>query len=345
MNCKMKIITLFLIIIGILIPNKLKPDNKKIYTIYMVLWRGETLAEKGFKSYFKENKVRVKFIIKDCKQDKKKLKEIINDIRKQKPDLIYTFGTTVTKTIAGTYKDYKQINKNYITDIPIVFNIVANPVKSKIVESRKSSNRKVTGTSHLVPYRKQISTMKAVHKFNKLGVIYNPKENNSNAAVESLKTLSKLHKYKVIEAPIHINKKTKKPDVNSIPLVIKKLLTKKPQLVYIPSDSFIISNAKKVVSLLNKYKIPSFSATEGPIRKAGALFGLVSKYFNVGKFAGYKAEAILVHNKHPKDIPIERLERFTLLININTARKLKFYPPIEIFKFAEIITNDKSKGN
>ncbi|MHB9117358.1 MAG: hypothetical protein ACYC2R_03670 [Burkholderiales bacterium] len=44
----------------------------------------------------------------------------------------------------------------------------------------------------------------------------------------------------------------------------------------------------------------TFSATEAPVRHSGALMGLVSSYYNVGQFAAYKAEQILVNKIPPR---------------------------------------------
>ncbi len=108
-------------------------------------------------------------------------------------------------------------------------------------------------------------------------------------------------------------------------------------MIYLPSDSFLVANAKKVVDEINVYKIPSFSATEVPIRKGQALTGLVCRYYNVGQLAGYKAEQILVHKKDPKDIPMETLSRFSFMFNMATAKQLEFYPPLSVLKVAEIL--------
>jgi len=63
----------------------------------------------------------------------------------------------------------------------------------------------------------------------------------------------------------------------------------------------------------------------------------VSHYYNVGLFAGFKAEKILLRSTRAGDIPIETLKRFSFLVNMETARKINFYPPVMILKFAEII--------
>jgi putative tryptophan/tyrosine transport system substrate-binding protein len=79
------------------------------------------------------------------------------------------------------------------------------------------------------------------------------------------------------------------------------------------------------------------SATEGPIREDGALMGLVSNYANAGAFPGYKAEQILRGKEAVRNIPIETLQRFTLLVNMTTAVQLGVYPPLDLIKIAELL--------
>jgi ABC-type uncharacterized transport system substrate-binding protein len=375
-------------------------NGQKEYLVYMVLWRGVTDAEKGFMDYFKTHKIPARFIIKDCKNDKKKLPAILNDIRKTRPDLIYTFGTTATKFIAGSAGDHTA-DKN-ILDIPIIFNIVAKPVESGLVdipeldrnidaadfEKRilkkidnrpdrdfiqavyiKAKNKKMfslkdrlsndekdrlfdilihidavsmvtgrnlTGCMHLVPLETQMNSMKSVMDISKIGVLYNPAEDNAIKQVNELESYCRENNIAMLRSPVALDDE-KKPLISGISSSVKLLADGKVNIIYLPSDSFIIANAAVIMTEINQYRIVTFSATEDPIRKGGALMGLVSHYYNVGLFAGFKAEKILVNKVKAGDIPIETLKRFSFLVNMETAGKINFYPPIMILKFAEII--------
>jgi len=305
------------------------------FNIFMVLWRGVTEAEKGFMDYFSQRNINVSFTIRDCEKDETRIPAIIKEIRNANPDLIYTFGTTLTTSIAGTILEDNP--EKFITDIPIIFNIVSDPVGANLVPNMITSNRNLTGASHMVPMSAQIKAMKSVMQFDRLGVIFNPKEKNSILAVEELENIANSDDFVLIKSPIPVDE-NQRPVEDIPPSVVKCFVENKADLIYLPSDSFIISHSKSLVTLINEYGVPTFSATEGPIYDADALMGLVSRYYNVGQFAGYKAEQILVHKKHPKDIPIETLKRFSFIINMKTAKKLGFYPPITILKFAEVIT-------
>ena len=68
-----------------------------------------------------------------------------------------------------------------------------------------------------------------------------------------------------------------------------------------------------------------------------ALTGLVSRYYSVGQLAGAKAVEILVGGKSPATIPVERLKRFSLLVNMRVAHSLRLYPPIDMLNYAEVI--------
>ncbi len=307
-------------------------------TIYMVLWRGVTEAEKGFMDWFKDfpatRNTAVNFIIRDCGKDSASLIPIKTEIRSLKPDLVYTFGTTVTQHIAGTVNG--TADSDTISDIPVVFNIVAYPVTAGLISDERYSGRNLTGVSHLVPVEAQFNAMKSVRRFQKLGIVFNPEEDNAVAAVNAFENFAQQHSFELIKAPVQTGK-DKKPIVESIPDTVLDLIKKSPEFIYLPSDSFIISNAAIITEITNKHNIPTFSATEEPIRLCNAYMGLVSLYYNAGRFAGYKAEQILVKKKKPEDIPIETLKRFSLLINMDVGQKIQFYPPITILKSAEII--------
>lgn len=385
-----------------------KDGIKKEYLVYMVIWRGMTDAEKGFMDYFKMQKIPARFIIKDCKNDKNKLPGILADIKKTNPDLIYTFGTTATKFIAGPAADYSP-DKN-ITDIPIIFNIVAKPVESGLVDipeldrhistamfekkirkidsrgdrdffqsvyirskdkktfilKEKLSNeekgrlvdiliriedlsmitrRNLTGCMHLVPMEAQINAMKSVMDISKIGVIYNPAEDNAIKQVNELENYCRENRISLLRSPITLDAE-KKPVIAGIPSSVELLAGGKVSIIYLPSDSFLIANAPAIMSEINRHRIVTFSATEDPIIKGGALMGLVNRYYNVGLFAGFKAEKIFIQKTKAGEIPIETLKRFSYMVNMETAAKIGFYPPIMILKFAEIIkeTEVPAKG-
>lgn len=303
------------------------------YTIFMVLWRGMTRAEEGFRAYLARRGVAVRYLVRDCRKDKRKIGRYIEEINAVRPDLVYTFGTTVTQQVAGTID---HGHPRAVGDIPIVFGVVSDPVGARLAADLASSGRNVTGVSHSVPLRNQIGTMKALRRFERLGVVYNPEEENVRLALGALKRLAIAEGFAVVAAPVALGS-GKVAVRRSLRRAVEGLARVGSQWIYIPADSLVISHAKAVVDYATGQGIPTFSATEGPIRDAGAMAGVVSLYFNVGQFAAHKAAQILVEGVEAENIPIEYLKRFTLLVNMGTSRKLAIYPPVDILRFAAVV--------
>lgn len=302
------------------------------YRILMLLYRGQTEAEKGFMDYFKKHKIEVEYIIRDAQADRSRIADFVKEARELKPDLIYTFGTSVTSEVVGLQE--KADPARHITDIPVVFNIVADPVGAGLVRQLQSSGRNLTGASHLVPLEAQLKALQAMRQTKTLGVLYSD-EKNAQLTIEDLKREAPRFGLQLQLTPLAAN-----TDATALQKAVQEALAKKPQFLYLPSDSFLIKHADSVVRPALAARVPVFAATEAPIRNNGALLGLVSTYYSVGELAAYKAEQILTRKKTPAQIPVEVLRRFTYLVNMSSAKKLGVYPPLSVMKIAETVTDD-----
>lgn len=118
----------------------------------MVLWRGETDGEKGFKDGLKALGYSVDYTTINANQDRSELGRLLRNELEPKIqdfDYIYTFGTTASQMIRTMVKDV----------IPQVFNIVADPVAAGIVQSMESSGGNISGASNEIPLLFQIETV------------------------------------------------------------------------------------------------------------------------------------------------------------------------------------------
>lgn len=307
----------------------------KPFKIMMLLYRGVTDAEKGFMNYFAKHNIPVEYIVRDAQADNSRIADFVREAKEIRPDLIYTFGTTITAQVVGLQGEVDPAR--HITDIPVVFDIVADPVGARLVTSLKSSGRNVTGASHLVPLAAQMNALQTMRPTRSLGVIYNPQEKNSQLTVQELERIAPQFKLNLHLEAVGQDA-AQPPKSTDVTDAVRELIGKKPQAIYIPSDSFMIKNARRIIQEAHAAKIPVFAATEAPIRNDGALLGLVSTYFNVGELAAYKADQILSGKTAPEKLPVETLNRFTYLINMGAAKKIGVYPPLSVVKFAELLS-------
>ena len=292
--------------------------SKSEANIAMVLWRGMTEAEKGFQSYLTESGACLcGFEVFDAGQDKAKLAQIVHDLDAEKYDLIYSFGTTVTKTL-----------KKEITDRPIVFNIVSRPIKAKVINSWENSGSNVTGASNAVPMKSAFSTLSRVMKIRRLGFLYNPKEMNSVIQRDEIEKLQGEFGYRMVDTPVS--------SLEELQSGIRKLLDHNVDAVLLPSDSFVKASADEIIPLLNENKIPSIVSIPAMVRDNKAFLGLGPDYFELGKLAGVKAAAIL-NGEKPNDIPSSTLKRLHMTVNLSTASKIGVNVPIQVLRLATVI--------
>jgi len=305
--------------------------QEKSYKVMMILFRGTTQAETGFMDHL-HGRLPVELLVRDVAGERSKAREFVEEARRERVDLIYTFGTSVTLDVVGAAG--KVDPAVHVTDIPVVFNIVADPVGAGLAPAFAATGRNLTGVSHLVPMADQLRAMQRFRPVTKLGVIYNVSEPNSTLAVARLRGLAAQLKFELVEAAIISGPK---PEAAEVAQAMQPMIAARPAFIYLPSDSSLIERAAAIVELARRAGIPIISATEGPIRQHGALMGLVSNYANAGAFAGYKAEQILRGKEAVRSIPVETLQRFTLVVNMTTAVQLGVYPPLDLIKIAELL--------
>jgi putative ABC transport system substrate-binding protein len=238
--------------------------------IAMILWRGETKAEQGFKDGLKELGYSVRYTVMNADQDRGKLGHLLRE--DLEPNLsefhyIYTFGTTVTRSTQLIVRDR----------VPQVFDIVAAPMKAGIVRTMQSSDHNISGVSNAIPLSAQIQTALRAIKLNRLGLIFNPREKNSMAIREELRTVAARFGIELVDL--------RSPPSSDVLLRNLERLNDKSVVmdaVYLPQDSFIVSKAALIGNSLRVGKVKSIGSIKEYIDK-GALMGIVPDFYKLGR--------------------------------------------------------------
>ena len=314
-----------------------KRATHRPFRIYAITFRGMTDVEKGFEEYFASRKIPVQITYRDLNRDMARMPGYLDEIRATKPDLVYTWGTSVTLGVIGPYD--AVVPGTHITDIPVVFTLVAAPALAKIVADPKSSRRNVTGVAHVAPTEAQIQAMLAYRPFQSLGVLYTPSERNSVVVLEEIRRLGRERGFHTVERTFRLDA-NRKPSAEGAAELVRELKEAGAQWLYLPPDTFLGTLAEGVIiPAAMQAGLPTFASTE-QLMQAGALSGLVSRYYNVGQFTAHKAEQILVGRQSPASVPVETLKRFSFQVRMTAAHKLKLPPPLSMFNYAELITTD-----
>ena len=300
--------------------------------VFMILWRGETRVEASLRDALAGESIEL--ISRSIDRDPDRIADYVAEAKALRPDLVYSWGTTVTRNVVGPYDAINP--KHHITDLPVVFVMVAYPVQSKLVPDFSGSGRNITGLTHSVPLEAQIRVLRSYRPLKRLAAIYNPNENNSIVNIRELRSLAKRFDFELIALPVPLDEKNR-PMSHTLPGLVTSLAARDPEFLYIGPDNFIGSHHKIVVGEAFHHAIPAFTATELELREGQAMVGLVTRYDNLGRFAAYRILQILKEGADPGQIPITSLRRFTLAIRMPVARALNLYPPMHLLRFAEII--------
>lgn len=308
--------------------------TERPFRIFMVQWRGDTITDQGFMDYFANRHIPIETIVRNPAQNYDEFQKIRAEIHANQPDLVYTWSMATAQNISGRNTDLGQYD--FITDIPTVNCMVADPAIGGLVNDQQTSGRNMTGVSHIPQSASQLHTIMSYLPAKKIAAIYDSTQSSPTSAVQSMQSQAKKLGVEFIPFPVPLDADGKsRPD--AIAKTVDEIAKIKPDIVYIGPDTFLLRNQKTLFDAIASHHLPTFAAADPFLASGEALFGLVGNYYVAGQYCASKAIRILVDHALPGDIPYDALPQFTLKINMAVARRLEKYPPLSLLSFAEIL--------
>ena len=278
--------------------------------------------EKGFETAlasagFKEG-VNVTYDRQNAEGDPAKAAAIARKFAAEKVDLVHAIATPSAQAVVKV-----------ISNIPVVFSSLSNPVDAGVVPKDSAPGMKtgsnVTGVSDMWPVLLQMETYtKFVPKAKKWGTIYNPTEANSVAHVKAIRAAATALGLDLIEVTVANGKEVEQAALS---------LVGKVQAITITSDNTTVANIDAIARVCNNHKIALFAGDVDSVpRGAVAAYGM--DYFLIGYSAGKKA-ALVLKGVKPGDIPWGPVEKFSLVINQKAAKAQGVSVPADLLKKAD----------
>jgi putative ABC transport system substrate-binding protein len=167
-------------------------------------------------------------------------------------------------------------------------------------------------------------------------VIYKSNEPNAVLKVTELEELAQAMGFERVarEFPLATDGR---PRVESIADAVAAMKAEGVDWLYVSSSSFLVDNHVHLSNAALEQDLQLASAYEELVTNGHALIAVAVRYYNVGRLAGEQAKAILVDGTSPGDLPIRGLDRFAYIINMETARKLDLFPPMDVLQYAETV--------
>ncbi len=306
------------------------------FRIFAVVWRGETEVEQGFRDYLTQRGIPFEMTVRNLNLDRGNAPPIVEEIKRVRPDLVYTWGTGTTASIVGRID--ADAPESFVRDIPAVFTLVSYPKVAGIVETYERTGRPVTGVAFLAPVEAQLRTILAYRPFTRIAVIYDRSAGNSRINVADLREAAPAMGISLIELPVPAGENGK-PDPAALPRLVEDARAAGAELLYMGPDSFLTRHAEAYTDAAIAAGLPTFASTQAPLKNSRAMFGLVTDYHTLGKLTALQAERILVERRRPEDLPVARLARYKLWINMDVMRELGMYPPMDMIAIADFKTS------
>jgi len=204
--------------------------------------------------------------------------------------------------------------------IPIVFTFGGDPVQAGLVASFSRPGENITGVSwfaiDLGPKRLGL-LLELVPKAATIAVLVNP--NNVEASSQPEDVLQAARK---LGRQLHIFNAGTEQEIET---AFTTLVQQRCEALIVAADPFFNSRREQVIALAARHAIPAIhsgreAAADGALMSYGN--SITEAYRQAGVYAGR-----ILKGAKPADLPVERLTKFELVINLKTAKTLGLAVP------------------
>lgn len=223
-----------------------------------------------------------------------------------------------------------QAAANATQDIPIIATCVTDFVSAGLVKSNNKPDTNITGTSDMIPIKKQFELIKKLlPNTQKVGILYSSNEINSkiqaqNAAQEAKKLDMQTVEYTVSNS-------------NEISQIMNHI-SKTVDAIFVPTDNTVVSCMPLVSQIAVSNNLPVICSESASV-KNGALATYGIDYYELGKQTAQMASEILNNKSYTSNMPIQFISdnNLKLFINKKIAEKLNINISDELINNSEII--------
>src|SRR6476659_5978224 len=245
---------------------------------------------------------------------------LVAELLAAKVDVIITAGTPATLAI-----------KKATSTVPLVFIAVGDPVGTGVVPNLGRPGGNITGLSSIAPdlEGKRLELLReVVPKLSHVAFFLNPANAFHTASMRQARVAAESLGIKL--QPMEVNKS------EQLDGAFASIVKEKPDALLILADRVFLHNRKRMMEFAIQQRLPSVNAYRELV-EAGGLISYGPSYEDMHRRAAVYVDKILKGTK-PADLPIEQPTKFTLLINLKTAKTLGLtVPPTLVARADELI--------
>ena len=245
---------------------------------------------------------------------------LIAELLATKVDLIVTAGTPATLAV-----------KKATSTVPLIFIALGDPVGTGVVPSLARPEGNLTGLSSIAPdlEGKRLGLLReVVPKLSHVAFFLNPANAFHTVSVRQARVAAQS-----LDIKLQAFEVDKSEQLDG---AFASIVKEKPDALLILADRVFLHNRKRMMQFAIQQRLPSINAYRELV-DAGGLMSYGPSYEDMHRRAASYVDKILKGAKPPM-LPIEQPTKFTLLINLKTARVLGLeIPPTLLARADEVI--------
>ena len=245
-----------------------------------------------------------------------RLPELAADLVRRRVSVIATPGTTAAALAA----------KAATATIPIVFGVGNDPVKLGLVTNLNRPGGNATGvyffTNELTAKRMQL-LRELVPVAKRVALLTNPTDPVNESTLRDVEAAAIGQQILAFEAATG----------HEIDSAFESLVREKVDALFVAGGTFFSARRVQVAVLAARYAVPA-TYSQRIFVQAGGLMSYGSPLADTFRQVGLYAARIL-KGAQPVDLPVMQSTKFELVINLNTARALRFKVPPSLLALAD----------
>ena len=258
--------------------------------------------------------------VRDEKGDLKAAAEAAKSLEEERVDLIFSVTTSISLAA-----------KQATDKVPIVFYSGRDPVEAGLVTSFAKPGGRLTGVSSLavdlVEKRLEILT-EISPKLHHVLSFYDPTNPISRESAASARAAAQRLRVDLDQREVR--------SVEELRAVLHALNAEEGDAIFLGTDAMVISQAQSIVELAKARKLLTMF-TERSSVVGGGLASYGMSYYAIGRQAAKHVYRVLLGTS-PAELPVERFDRFELVVNARTAREIGVtLPPLVLLRADEVI--------
>lgn len=273
-------------------------------------------ATEGFKEALAEAGVDVSYDEQNANGEQATALTIAQQFAGKNLDLVLAVATPAAQATAQN-----------ITDIPVLFTAVTDPVSAELVDSEEAPGGNVTGTSDVAPIEDQLDLLKElVPDARTVGIVYASGEVNSQVQVDLAREAAGSRDLEIKTQTV--------TTANDIQQAVEALGD--VDAIYVPTDNMVVAGIASLIQVAEQKQIPVIAAEGGTV-EGGAVATLGINYKELGRQTGEMALRVLRDGADTATMPVEKATEFTYVINEDAAERLGVTIPQRILDEAETV--------